>query len=320
MTHTPTANQWLRRFRLDITSSSNRVYANGRQQVEITVTLEPRDGETVTEQNLATLELLQVDDDGNIRVLDSELRAHDERDPRFAYHTASGVVPSPLMESSSRTIRRRFYVTSTLPGGTLSTVYAGIWKDEQSHFETDVAPFKSSVVIESIAPHHLPDSAFQLVMQDRISYKENSGNYWDDEIEHDVGYFGFKDPNNLIIESLARAVPSGETFYVANHWDHALISFELTNDYSQTTRLRAYAVGDAFELDVGAPQGRLTQRPHHMTLHRFYRRFYARHWNGHAQDPSLWTIIDRDGNEHSVEFLASNGGNAIDFRVLPNHA
>ncbi|TFF41212.1 hypothetical protein [Pseudomonas sp. RIT623] len=44
MNNTSKANQWLRRFELNITSNSRRVYANGRQQVEVTVTLEPGTG------------------------------------------------------------------------------------------------------------------------------------------------------------------------------------------------------------------------------------------------------------------------------------
>lgn len=63
-------NQWLTRFRLDITSSSNRLYANGRQQVEVTVTLEPRKGETLSEESLNSLSLVLIDEDGEPRLLD----------------------------------------------------------------------------------------------------------------------------------------------------------------------------------------------------------------------------------------------------------
>lgn len=320
MTHTQSANQWLRRFRVDVTSNSNRVYANGRQQVEVTVTLEPRDGQTITEQNLASLELLQIDDDGKLHILDAELQAHHERDPRFAYHAASGVVPSPLMESSPLTIRRRFYVTSTLPGGTLSTLYAGIWKDEQSHFETNVAPFKSSVVIESISPQRLPESAFELKMEDTIAYKQSSGNYWDDEVEHQVGYFGLRDPNNFIVESRSQATPGGHAFYERHNWDHALFSFQLTNDYSQHTEVTVHGVGQAFALDVPGSRGSLTQRPHLMTLYRYHRRFYARHYNALDEEQSLWKVIDHNGNEHRIEFLSKESGRAIDFQVIQGNA
>ncbi len=320
MTHTPSANQWLRRFRVDITSNSNRVYANGRQQVEVTVTLEPRDGQTITEQSLASLELLQIDDQGQFHILDAELQAHHERDPRFAYHAASGVAPSPLMESSPRTIRRRFYVSSTLPGGTVSTLYAGIWKDEQTHFETNVAPFKSSAVIESISPQRLPESAFELKMEDTIAYKVATERYWDDEVEHQVGYFGLRDPNNFIVASSSQATPDGHAFYERHNWDHALISFQLTNDYSQHAKVSVHGVDQAFELDVPGSRGRLTQRPHQMTLHRYHQRFYTSHYNSLSEEQSLWQIIDRNGNEHHIEFLSKDNGRAIDFQVIQGNA
>lgn len=319
MTHSQSANQWLSRFRVDITSNSNRVYANGRQQVEVTVTLEPRDGQTISEQSLASLELLQIDDEGQFHILDAELQALHERDPRFTYHAASGVVPSPLMESSPRTLRRRFYVTSTLPGGTLSTLYAGIWKDEQSHYETNVAPFKSSVVIESISPQRLPESAFELKMEDSIAYKESVGRTWDDEVEHQVGYFGLRDPNTFIVESRSQATPGGRAFYERHNWDHALFSLQLTNDYSQHAEVSVHGVDQAFALDAGT-RGRLTHRPHQMTLHRYHRRFYARHYNALSEEQSLWKVIDRNGNEHRIEFLSKENGNAIAFQVIQDNA
>lgn len=314
MNHTQQANQWLRRFRLDITSSSNRLYANGHQQVEVTITLEPRDGQTITEEQLSTLQLILIDDEGGIRDLDGALLAHSERDPRFDYHAATSV-PGALVHSSARAIRKRFHVSSTLPGGSLSTIHAGIWFDASTSFETNVAPFRSSVVIESVAPPTAHETLFQLVEQDKVSYKADNGNYWNDEIEEEVAYFGLRDPNNRIVESHPHDTPSAEPFYVRNNWDHALISFELTNDYSQHCRVAAYAVGEPFTLQLPDSSQVLTQRPHHMTLYRHFSRFYRRWFNDLSEAPSLWTVVDRHGNAYGIEFFTTEAGKTLRFRV-----
>lgn len=320
MNHTQQANQWLRRFRLDITSNSNRLYANGRQQVEVTITIEPREGQEITEQQLSTLQLVLIDDDGHVRDLEGDLQARHLRDSRFDYHASGATVPAALTQPSAGAMRRRFYVSSTLPGGSLSTIHAGIWRDEHTSFETNAAPFRSSVVIESVAPPSPHESRFQLAVQDKVSYKLDNGSYWNDEIEEEVAYFGFRDPNNRIVASHAQATPSAEPFYVRNNWDHALISFQLTNDYSQHCRVAAYAVDQPFSLQLPDSSQTLTERPHHMTLYRHFSRFYRRWFNDLNESTSLWTVLDRHGNAYTVEFLAGTGGNALSFRLSDRHS
>lgn len=315
MSNPANASQWLRRFRVDITSSSNRVFANGRQQVEVTITLEPRQGQSISEQALASMQLILIDDNGKICNLDGELKAHAVRDRRFAYHAASGSVPSPLLEASTNTLRRRFYVSSTLPGGTLSTVYAGIWMDDETHFETNAGPFQSSVVIESIKPLRQHESAFQLVMEPMIEYKIDSANRYDDEVQEHIGYFGFKDPNSNLVYSTPHATPSGEAFYKRRNWDHALISFELVNDYSQHHDVTAYAVNHDLLLDFPEADKTFRSRRHHMTLYISHRRFYSVYENEVVEEKSLWTLVDQDGNAHEVEFFTKEDGREVHFRL-----
>jgi hypothetical protein len=321
MNNTSKANQWLRRFELNITSNSRRVYANGRQQVEVTVTLEPRTGQTISQQSLDSLALVQIDDEGNPRTLDHPyLYAHQQRDERFIYHHASGHAPSALTASSPTTLRRRFYVTSKCPGGTLSQIYAAIQMDEEHVFVTDTGPFQSSVIIESLAPPPAHQGLFHLNAESPLKYKRSNLNYWDDELEETVSYFGFSDPKDVMVESQALATPSAVPVYEANGWDHALISFELTNDYSYHRSVTVHGTGQPFELR-SPDSGRVHRdRPGHMLIHQHARRFYNAHYNDAYTKPSVWSVMDQHGNAYEVEFLVAEVGKHLSFTVNERNA
>ncbi|MGG5290654.1 hypothetical protein [Pseudomonas shirazensis] len=304
------ATQWLSRFRVDITSNSNRVFANGRQQLQVTVTLAARDGKAISEAQLDSIYLFEIDQDGQYQRLDNDLLAERERDFRFDYHAASGGVVQPLPDANNRTRRRTFYVSSICPGGSLHTVYAGIQYDADAQFATDTAPFKSSVVIESIAPPVAHRSLFQLSLEPKRAYKKSSANYWDDEIEEQIGFFGFSDPQRKIVATVAHGISSGIRFYERNNFDEALISFELTNHYSQTCFICAYQPDHPAEDLPAIP------RAHQMLLHLFHRRFYSRHWNDSWVELSAWTLIDQHGNAYTVHFLPGESGRSVDFRVV----
>lgn len=314
MNYTQQANQWLSRFEVAITSNASRVFANGRQQVEVTISIEPRKGQQISAEQLATLQLIVIDDDGIPRDLQGDLQVTDRRDSRFAYHAASGAMPSALMQSSPRTLRRRFYVSSTHAGGTLSTLYAGIWKDEQTHFETNRAPFQSSVVIESIATPEPHASMFSLE-REKKNESYNVEGVHDDEFEYQVGHFGFSDPRNRIVESHAHATPSGEAFYWRHNWEHVLISFTGTNDYSQYCHVTAYGVNETFERYTGGAQPLFSNRPNHMTLSLYHQRFYRRHYSDRAEHASRWTVLDKHGNAYGIAFFATESGRNVQFRL-----
>ena len=304
------ATQWLSRLRVDIISNSNRVYANGRQQVAVAVSLTPRDGQTISAEQLDSVTLFEIDDDGQYRSLEHELVAHPTRDPRFDYFNASGSAPHPVLDASRQTRRRTFYLSSTRPGGSLSTVYAGVYIDAQTLFVTDTAPFKSSVVVESVAPPTAHRSMFALEMQPKETYKEASESYWDDEVEEQVGLFGFAAPGQRIVDSVAHGTAAEIPFYERHGWDNTLISFELTNDYSSTTTITVYQPDRYVDQHGSSPS------PHHMALHLYHRRFYRRHRNDLRSDVSAWTLIDQHGNGYRVDFLALADGRSVDFRII----
>lgn len=313
MPNTIKANQWLSRLQLEVTSNSRRVFANGRQQVEITVIVEPRDNDELDEYALDSIDLALIDPDGNPQSLGTGLLVQNERDPRFEYHAAGGGSASPLMKVAPNTVRRSFYVSSTLPGGTLTTVYASIRKDADNYFITNTGSFQSSVVIESITPLRHPEAAFKLDMQERVSFRTATGKLRDAETNFDVGYFGFRDPNNSIVESIPHAVPSGEPFYKRNNWDHVIFSFELINDYSQICQVTTYAEGAPMDLNYNGR--RFTPRAGNMAVSVYHQRFYDAWSNSINEDKSLWTVVDRHGNEQDIEFFTENSGRIIKFRA-----
>lgn len=306
MNYAQLANQWLRRFRVDITSNSPRIFANGRQQVRVTVTLEPRDGQTISQASLDSLQLILIDDDGKIHDLDAELVASTERDSRFTYHAGSGGAPSPLMEAATGTIRRHFYVTSTLPGGTLSTIYAGIWKDQDTSFETNRAPFLSSVEIESITPRRLTQDHFELSVED-------AGNNAATDI--DLYYLQFKDPDRYIAASRSLAIPSGVAFY--NGWKNISPWYAIHSDLWSSYRYTHYAFDIGAEFEWASSNGevtvRLNKRHGCMTLLRERELINSGAASAEARDWSIWEVIDQHGNGVLLRFVRENHGDRIGF-------
>lgn len=306
MNYTQQANQWLRRFRVDITSNSPRVFANGRQQVRVTVTLEPRDGQAISQEALDSLQLILIDDDGNIRDLDAELAVSTERDSRFTYHADSGSAPSPLMEAATGTIRRHFYVTSTLPGGTLSTIYAGIWKDQENSFETNRAPFLSSVEIESITPRRLTEDHFELAVED-------AGNNGATDI--DLYYLKFKEPSRYIASSKSLAIPSGVAFY--SGWKNTSPWYAIHSDLWSSYRYTHYAFDVGAEFEWTSSNGEVTVRLNKhqgcMTLLRERELINSNAASTETRDWSIWEVIDQHGNAIVLRFVREDQGNRIGF-------
>lgn len=300
----PDLNLWLRRFRVDVTSNSNRVYANGRQQVEVTVTIEPRANETITAEQYDSIFLVEIDDNGQVKPLNDLLKAFTERDQRFEYHAATGSAPSALMESSPATLRKRFYVTSELPGGTLSTVYAGIWKDpsdSSTTYESNTGSFKSNVILESVLPLRLTKEHFILERED-LEHP--------DTVADADGYaLSIRNPNYRIVESVPYGVGSGLAYY-RNTQDRPIMDV-----FSQQTSIHhiAYAVNTPLShVFLDAAESR-PAKPGTLYLLRLVT--YANAEGGIERSDAKWGLIDQHGNEHLLELTQADEGNVIDFRM-----
>jgi hypothetical protein len=305
----PQAYLWLRRFRIDITSHSNRVYANGHQEIEVTVTVEPREGQSLDDQQMASISLVQVDDQGQLRHLDDALFATDERDLRFEYHNTAGFLPSILPTASSQTRRRRFYVSSSRPGGSLDTVYASIWMADGERFVSNEGFFRSSVTIESVSPLRLAKEHFEL-QRDDVAAEPLMGGHFD----LDLYALGFKDPNYRIVESRCYATPSATEYYEGYVDSRPALQFG--GPYRADSFFHyAFAVGPAFTWLAYGKQVAINQTPGKMNFVRVQNVDYDKPGYPETRRISRWGLLDQQGNEHIIEMLPAANGNLIDFRI-----
>lgn len=305
----PQAYLWLRRFRVDITSHSNRVYANGHQEVEVTVTVEPREGQRLDDQQMASISLVQIDDQGQLHHLDGELFALDERDPRFEYHSASGFLPATLPSASRQTRRRRFYVSSKRPGGSLDTVYASIWMADGERFVSNEGFFRSSVTIESVPPLRLGKEHFELLRDDLAAQPLEGGHF-----DLDLYTLGFKDPNLRIIESRCYATPSASEYY-EGYVDNRP-ALQLGGPYRADSFFHyAFAVGPTFTWRAYGEQVVINRTPGTMNFIRVLNVDYDKPGYPEIRRISRWGLLDQQGNEHIIEMQPAAKGNLIDFRI-----
>ncbi|MEG1628002.1 hypothetical protein, partial [Pseudomonas sp.] len=63
------AISWLRTFKIEISSTSNRLYRNGHQQIEVSLIVEPISGKTITDKQLDSLAIVSEEDDGTYKLL-----------------------------------------------------------------------------------------------------------------------------------------------------------------------------------------------------------------------------------------------------------
>jgi len=126
----PPLASWLVIWRIAISSPSNRVYPNGRQQLEVTVIVEPLMSQTVKAEELASVRLMIRDAHGQFSPLPDVAGS-----PWFFGHARNEYLEYPGARSPSSAINplavytRKFYVMAGKTNGTgqgLETLYAGI--------------------------------------------------------------------------------------------------------------------------------------------------------------------------------------------------
>ncbi|MFJ4389434.1 hypothetical protein [Pseudomonas soli] len=122
------SSPWLDQFSIFLTSRSDRVYNNGRQQIEVTVLIIPADGQTVTEEQYKSLGLAYLNASGEWLALPGVVdslgwRYQSERDNRYDYYPSGFdmAVPVELPYEASSGRLKRFYVhCSAAPGDALT--------------------------------------------------------------------------------------------------------------------------------------------------------------------------------------------------------
>ena len=155
---------WITKFNIHVSSNSNKVFGNGRHQLEVSVTVTPKAGVDITDEQLDSIRLVTLDDNGAYQELSGELHMSTERDTRFEYYADTGAPPAPLI--AANTLRRKFYVSSTRSGGTLDVVYAAITKDEATHYVSHTSKFNTSVTLETLTPLRLNRDDFAFDAED----------------------------------------------------------------------------------------------------------------------------------------------------------
>ncbi|WP_442112383.1 hypothetical protein [Pseudomonas sp. NUPR-001] len=91
---------WLKEFSIKVSSGNDRVYNNGRQQIEISLTVEPQANQEISDAQFNTLKPVYLDDDGNYVAL-PELTSNESwfysssENPNFDY-LPSTFTPEPL--------------------------------------------------------------------------------------------------------------------------------------------------------------------------------------------------------------------------------
>lgn len=134
-----TAGEYLSVFKIDLTSSSLMLYENGRQQVELTLSVAQSTNHTLTDAEVDTLSVVYRTADGTYTPLPAQPTGSARwfvsslRDERFEYfpfgrdsqplqptETNAKSVPSAVVKS------RLYYVSTTAPGGSTIELFARI--------------------------------------------------------------------------------------------------------------------------------------------------------------------------------------------------
>lgn len=122
------SSPWLDQFNIFLTSRSDRVYNNGRQQIEVTVLITPADGQTVTDAQYDSLGLAYLNANGEWVALPGVLdslgwcyqSAHDNRYDYYPSGFDMAVPVEPPCETSSGRLKRFYVHCSAAPGDALA--------------------------------------------------------------------------------------------------------------------------------------------------------------------------------------------------------
>ncbi|MHC8328980.1 hypothetical protein [Pseudomonas sp. LB1P83] len=126
----PPLGSWLTKLTIAVSSPSNRVYPNGRQQLEVTVVVEPLMSQTVKPEELASVKLMVRDALGRFLPLNDDNKA-----PWFfslvrnAYLEYPGSRSTVSSEDETSVYTRKFYVMASNTAGSgpgMETLYVGI--------------------------------------------------------------------------------------------------------------------------------------------------------------------------------------------------
>lgn len=296
---------WITRLSIEVASNSNKVFGNGRHQLKVYVTVVPKAGIDITEEQLDSIRLVTIDDDGNYQELSDELVASTERDTRFEYYADTGFAPRVKRDASLR--RRKFYVSSSRSGGTLDVIYAAISKDEDTHYVSHTSKFNSSVTVETLTPLRLNTADFELTFDDNHD-EEKDRTRWD----YDVYQLQIKSHSLKIIESTPEDGESGAPYfqYIEDHgWEFQGLSW--INNFTSYTHY-AYGISQGAQVELPGVTLSVDRHPNSMVFVRVAT-WGIENLSGVQNQSSRWKLLDQYGNEHGIEMTQPEKGNRLGF-------
>lgn len=305
---TPTNDtNWITKFGIHVTSNSNKVFGNGRHQLEVSVTVTPKPGVDITEEQLDSIRLVTLDDNGAYQELSGELRMSTERDTRFEYYADTGAAPAPLLEANAR--RRKFYVSSSRSGGTLDVIYAAISKDETTHYVSHTSKFNTSATLETLTPLRLTRDDFAFDDEDN-HYQEIRGTEWN----YDVYQLFIKGRNLKLVEAIPYGPTSGQAYFQSIFEEESFFDpdYYLAKSFTHI----GYQVSDQTRFRVPEAVLSVDRRPNSMLFIRIFTQGGAK-LTGVETIDAQWGLLDQYGNEHKIKMTQRNDGQYIDF-VMTN--
>ncbi|RAU47053.1 MULTISPECIES: hypothetical protein [unclassified Pseudomonas] len=317
---------FLSTFKIQITSGQPRIYNNGHQQIEITVTYQAAKNVELSEEQLSSLRLV-TSKGGEYRELSDDFKVSTTRDPRFNYfkdpHGPSNLrAPEVIAGQNIKT----FYISSTHEAGIPINLHAAMNKDEELVAITGTKYFNSSCTITTVNPN------LRLTRQDFKFWGEDV--HWEDlsswhagqkatkELDVDVYHLSFKDPRHRLVESVKAeegTVDEGEPWFHKKF--EAEASWFFDSKESRTQMHIAYRVGTQLSFS----NEHITINVSRRNVMNFVRvNIYEKHPAFPVSvkplnERSVWLLRDQNGNTHKIEMFTESNGNIPNFKVIDEH-
>ncbi|MFJ4389435.1 hypothetical protein [Pseudomonas soli] len=156
------SSPWLDQFSIFLTSRSDRVYNNGRQQIEVTVLILPAEGQAVTDAQYDSLGLAYLNANGEWVALPGVVDRlgwcyQSERDNRYDYYPSGFdmAVPVELPCETSSGRFKRFYVHCSAAPGDALTVCGTI--DQTPEVRVQTAELEHKLLAEPSPSYSFPE-------------------------------------------------------------------------------------------------------------------------------------------------------------------
>ncbi|MFY1664814.1 hypothetical protein [Pseudomonas sp. Pseu.R1] len=317
---------FLSTFKIQITSGQPRIYNNGHQQIEITVTYQPAKNVELSEEQLNSLRLV-TSKGGEFQELSDEFTVSTTRDPRFKYFQdprgPSNVrAPEVIAGQNIKT----FYISSTHEAEVPINLHAAMNKDDDLVAITGTKYFNSSCIITTVNPDLIlsrQDFKFwgEDVHEEDLS-SWHAGQKTTRELDVDVYHLSFKDPRNRLVESVKAeegTVGEGEPWFHKKFEADASWFFD-----SRESRIHthiAYTVGTKLSFS----NEHITINVSRRNVMNFVRvKIYEKHPSfpvsvKTVNERSVWLLRDQNGNTHKIEMFTESNGNIPNFKVIESH-